>query len=232
LVIVRATRWEFENRAVIIGVLFAVAFGLSSIDRRNAAVALGQFVAARFGGDADRATRAIFFGGAAVAALAAFTRTWASAYLSSDVVYADQVKTASLVADGPYRFVRNPLYLANVLLAIGIGVMASRAGFVVLNALMLIFSYRLIFREETALAAAQGGGYAAYRARVPRLFPSLAPRIPSAGRPARWANGFTAELWYWGFALAVAVFAATLSVPLFFVILAASVATLFLGSHR
>jgi hypothetical protein len=80
----------------------------------------------------------------------------------------------------------------------------------------------LIRREESELAAAQGGGYAAYRARVPRLMPSPVPRIPSAGRPPDWAGGFRAELWYWGFALAV----------IFFAILAASVATLFVGSHR
>src|SRR5215470_99419 len=92
----QATRWEFENRALIIGVLFAVAFALSAVDRSNTAVAVAQFVAARAAGDANRLTRAIFAGGAAVCALAALTRTWASAYLSSDVVYAGDVKTASL----------------------------------------------------------------------------------------------------------------------------------------
>ena len=58
--------------------------------------------------------------------LAALVRTWASAYLHSSVVYAAEVKTASLVADGPYRQVRNPLYFGNVLMVIGIGSMMSR----------------------------------------------------------------------------------------------------------
>ena len=227
----RASRWEFENRAIVIGVLFGLAFALSPIDRRNAAVALAGFAAPRLRLEPDLVARGIFAAGALVATLAAFLRTWASSFLSADVVYADRVKTALLVADGPYRFVRNPLYLANVLLALGIGVMASRLGFVVLNALMLLFSYRLILREESELAAAQGAGYAAYRARVPRLLPALRPRIASAGRAAQWGKGLRSELWYWGFALAVAVFAATLSVPAFFVILGASVATLFFGSH-
>ena len=102
------------------------------------------------------------------------------------------MKTASLVADGPYRFVRNPLYLGNQLLAIGMGVMASRFGFVLINALMLLFSYRLILREEGELAAAQGAGYDAYRARAQRLFPSPTPRVPSAGRRPRWKNAFIA----------------------------------------
>lgn len=228
----KATRWEFEHRAVILGAIFGISFFLSSIDRRNAAVAVAEPIARRLHVDGDAAVRAVFALGALLAALGAATRTWASAYLAADVVYADQVKTAPLVADGPYRFVRNPLYLGNQLLAIGMGTMASRFGFVLLNVLMLLFSYRLILREEGELAAVQGGGYAAYRARVPRLFPSLAPRAPSAGRPPRWRNGFIAESWYWGFALAVAVFAATLSVTLFFGILVVSIAALFLITSR
>jgi len=228
----KATRWEFENRAVILGVVFGVSFFLSSFDRRNAAVAVAEPLAARLHMDGDAAVRAVFALGAVIAVLGAATRTWASAYLAADVVYAEQLNTASLVADGPYRFVRNPLYLGNVFLAIGMGAMASRFGFVLLNALMLLFSYRLILREEGELAAAQGAGYDAYRARVPRLFPSPTPLVPSAGRRPRWKNAFIAESWYWGFALAVAVFAATLSVKLFFGILAVSIAMLFMVSSR
>jgi hypothetical protein len=60
------------------------------------------------------------------------------------------------------------------------------------------------------------------------------PRVPSAGGQARWANGFKAELWYWGFALAVAGFAITLKQIVFFVILGASLAVFFmqLGSEQ
>jgi protein-S-isoprenylcysteine O-methyltransferase Ste14 len=224
---VRASDWEFRNRAAILGAIFAVSYVVSPIDRVNAAVALGALAAPRLGLDADRAVRAIFALAAGVAALAALLRTWASAYLAADVVYAGAVKTTALVADGPYRFVRNPLYLANQLLAVAMGTLASRFGFLLMNGLMLVFSYRLILREEDELAADQGGGYAAYRARVPRLVPSPAPRVASAGRPARWVAGFTAEAWYWGFAIAVGVFAATLSVPAFLALVAASVATLF-----
>jgi len=228
----RATRWEFENRAWILGAIFGISFFLSPVDRKNMAAAIADPIAARLHADGDAVVRAIFAAGAVLAALGAATRTWASAYLAADVVYADRVKTASLVADGPYRFVRNPLYLGNVCLGIGMGTMASRLGFALMNVLMLLFSYRLILREEGELAAAQGAGYDAYRARVPQLFPSPTPRIPSAGRPPRWANAFVAESWYWGFALAVAVFAATLSVTLFFVILIASIAALFTITSR
>jgi protein-S-isoprenylcysteine O-methyltransferase Ste14 len=56
-----------------------------------------------------------------------------------------------LVADGPYRHVRNPLYLGNVLQAFGIGLMASRLGFAFLTIANTIFMIRLILREEAGL---------------------------------------------------------------------------------
>jgi len=79
------------------------------------------------------------------------------------------VKTEDLVADGPYRHTRNPLYLANILLAIGMGALMSRIGFVVAVLLMVVFSYRLILREETELRSNQGERYERYATAVPSL---------------------------------------------------------------
>jgi len=45
----------------------------------------------------------------------------AEAYLHSSVVHDSQLHSDRLVADGPYRRVRNPLYLGNILLAFGLG---------------------------------------------------------------------------------------------------------------
>ena len=155
----------------------------------------------------------------AVAALlvtaAAMMRTWAAAYLQSEVVHDPEMRTASVVADGPYRHVRNPLYLANILMSFGLGLMASRLGWVVIVVGMLIFMYRLIGREEAALLAGQGERYRAYHAAVPRLWPALAPRLPSAGSQARWRQAWRGEAFFWGFALASAAFAATLQLRYF-----------------
>ena len=96
---------------------------------------------------------------------------------------------------------------------------------------MLVFCYRLIFREESELQAGQGEQYDRYRDAVPRLWPALGPRIASAGREGRWMDGFKAEFWCWGCALAVAAFAITLNLPVFFAILAASIAILWLFSR-
>jgi protein-S-isoprenylcysteine O-methyltransferase Ste14 len=224
----RATQWEFKNRALIFGLIFGCSFACYSFDAQNSAAALASRLGAALRTDATVLARLLFVCAAGLLAAAALTRTWASSYLHSSVVYAGAVKTESLVADGPYRHVRNPLYFANVLLALGMGAMMSRTGFFVAVAAMLVFCRRLIFREESELLATQGGLYQRYKNAVPRLWPASRPRVPAAGRQAKWAEGLQAEFWCWGFAIAVAAFAITLNTTAFFVILGASIAALWL----
>lgn len=226
----KATDWEFENRAWLFGMVFVVSFPLYYFDHQTSTLALANWIAARTQMNGDLVARLLFFAAAIVLILAAIIRTWASSYLHAEVVYAPEVKTASLVADGPYRHVRNPLYSANVLLAVGIGALMSRLGFVVAVAAMSAFCYRLILWEEVELQASQGENFARYRLSVPRLWPALRSRVPSSERKARWAEGFKAESWYWGFALASIVFAITLNVKWFFAIAAASIALLWVVS--
>jgi hypothetical protein len=65
---------------------------------------------------------------------------------------------------------------------------------------------------------------------VPRLWPAVRARTASAGRRANWAEGFKAEFWCWGCAIAIAAFAITLNTPTFFAILGASVIVLWLST--
>jgi protein-S-isoprenylcysteine O-methyltransferase Ste14 len=218
----KATKWEFTNRALMFGLIFGFTFPLYFFDHQNSTAALANWIGSRIQTDANLVARLLFAFAAVLLSVAALVRTWASAYLHAGVVYAAEVKTESLVADGPYRRVRNPLYFANVLMAIAIGAMMSRTGFFLAVVSMLVFCCRLILREEAELQADQGEQYERYRKRVPRLWPSLRPRIASAGRQARWIEGFKAESWYWGFAAALVTFAITLKLALFFAILAAS----------
>ena len=169
-----ATRWEFENRAVVIGMLFAIGFSLSAVDRRNAAVAFAAVVAPKLGIDADTAARALFFAGAAITIS---PRSHAPGHPPTSL----PTSSTATLEDGDARRRRSVPFRSQSalsrehMLAVGIGVMASRLGFVVLNLLMLIVSFRLILREEADLASAQGDAYAGYRARVPRLLPAFAP---------------------------------------------------------
>lgn len=227
----KATSWEFANRAMIFGLIIGLAFLLYSLDHQNGTAVLANWLAPRLGINAEVLARAFFVAAAALLGIAAFIRTWASAYLHSGVVYANEVKAESLVADGPYRWVRNPLYFANVLMAMGMGAMMSRLGFFFVTMAMLLFCYRLILREEAELRKNQGRGYEQYIKSVPRLFPSppYSSVAAGAGLP-NWTAGIRAELWYWGLAIAVGSFAATLKVIVFFIVLGASIAWFWLSS--
>ena len=226
----KATNWEFKHRALIFGLIIGIAFSLYNLDSQNVTALFAHWLGTKTGLDEDRLVHRLLALAAGVLIAAAFIRTWASSYLHANVVYASEVKAATLVADGPYRRVRNPLYLANVLMAFGFGALMSRSGWLLVVAAMLVFCYRLILREESELRESQGESYDRYSQVVPRLWPSLQPRIAAAGRQARWVGGFQAECWYWGFAVAVVAFAITLNVTLMLLITGASIALFWVSS--
>jgi protein-S-isoprenylcysteine O-methyltransferase Ste14 len=226
----KASNWEFRNRATVFGLIFGFTFPLYVLDHQNSTVALANWLGAGRQMDTDLLARLLFAFAAFLLVVAALIRTWASSYLQASVVYASEVNSESLVADGPYRRVRNPLYFANVLMIIAMGAMMSRLGFFVAVIAMLVFCYRLILREEAELQASQGQPYHAYCKAVPRLWPSLWPRVASAGRQARWIEGIKAESWYWGFAAALIAYAITLKLTLFFVILMVSLVLFWVSS--
>jgi protein-S-isoprenylcysteine O-methyltransferase Ste14 len=215
-----ASNFEFKSRFWIFGALFWIAFATYSIDHQNAGAAIVDAVAQWRGVQAPAmAYHAIFALGALFCIAAAAVRTWGTAYLNSDVMVDGRLHTSRLVADGPYRYLRNPLYFGNILLAIGFGLMASRIGFAILVLGMIFFDYRLILREEAGIGESQGDSYRAYCAAVPRLLPAFAPKVPSAGGTSSWGDGFLGEAFMWVLALSVVAFAITLNQLIFYVVL-------------
>jgi hypothetical protein len=99
----KASDWEFTNRALVFGLIFGVSFPLYSLDHQNSATAFANWLGPRVGADADFAARFLFALAALLLVSAALTRTWASAYLEAGVVYASELKTEALVSEGPYR---------------------------------------------------------------------------------------------------------------------------------
>ncbi len=218
-----ASDFEFKNRFWIFGAIFFFAFGSYNLDHLNAGQALVEWMARRRGvPPADWQYYAVFAIAALFCIANAAVRTWGTAYLNPEVMVDQRLHTTRLVADGPYRYVRNPLYFGNVLLAIGFGLMASRIGFVILVVGMILFNYRLIFREEAGIRASQGESYNAYCSAVPRLLPALRPKLPSAGAMPNWKDGFLGEAFMWVLAASVVVFAITLSLEVYFIALAAA----------
>lgn len=76
---------------------------------------------------------------------------------------------ACLVTAGPFRFSRNPLYLAQLLFLTGLGLLAF-PWLLPFAALQSVLLDRLVIpREERLLAACFGEAYGSYRKRVRRL---------------------------------------------------------------
>ncbi len=117
-------------------------------------------------------------------------------------------------------------------LAAALGAMMSHLGGFVAVIAMGVFCYRLILREESELGTAQGAPYETFREAVPRLLPSPRTQIPSAGGRAIWTDGFRAEAWYWGFALSLGVFTATLEIKPFLIVLGVSIALFWVHSAK
>ena len=202
----RATEFEFRYRFFIISLIFWIGFSCSWFDHQS----VGATVASLLGLNSRLGLQLVFGFGALLVALGAAIRTWAAAYLQSDVVHDMDLHSERLVADGPYRYVRNPLYLGVLFLSAGMGFMASRSGWFVLVAGSALFYLRLALREEAALTATQGESYVVYKSTVPRTIPSLTPRLAASGRAAHWRQALAGETFMWAFAVATLLFAVTL----------------------
>jgi protein-S-isoprenylcysteine O-methyltransferase Ste14 len=86
-----------------------------------------------------------------------------------------------LVDTGPFAYVRNPLYVGNILLWAGFALAARIPWAPPLLVLLLALEYHAIVRwEERLLASRIGPAYEGYLSRVPRWIPS--PRVRSAER--------------------------------------------------
>ncbi|HLY06927.1 MAG TPA: isoprenylcysteine carboxylmethyltransferase family protein [Rhizomicrobium sp.] len=209
-----ATKFEFEWRFWIITAIYWSGFVLYNFDHRGVAETLLRITApsvppASPGGVIIQ--QAILLAGALLVFFAALFRTWATAYLGADVMSDQKLHSDSLAVDGPYRHTRNPLYFANLPLAVGVGVFSNPTGFLLICLANTLFVFRLIAREEANLRGSLGSVYARYSAEVPRFWPSFKPRVPASGRTPRWRQAFFGELLLWLIGVALVLFVVTLN---------------------
>ena len=77
--------------------------------------------------------------------------------------------SSALVADGPFRFSRNPIYLGMALLLIGVALLlGSLSPWIVVPAFVWLIHRNIIPMEEAMLGEAFGEEYRKYRGRVRR----------------------------------------------------------------
>ena len=207
----KATEFEFRYRALLIGLIFGVGFWLYALDH-VALIHVLVHSSMRPGAlQPTLATKLIVALAALLAAFGALVRTWGAAYLKSSVVHDANLHSGELVADGPYRHVRHPLYFASIVATFGFALLASRAGFAFMVIVMTLLYVRLAGREEVELERQQGERFREFCRRVPKLWPSIWPRVAASGAKPQWAQAFRGEMFMWGFAVAIAAFAVTLN---------------------
>lgn len=86
-----------------------------------------------------------------------------------------KVYAETLVTGGMFEHCRNPLYVGNILMLLGVGILSNSLlyTFVVMPVFMLIY-HAIVLAEENYLSNKFGESYAAYARRVNRWIPSLA----------------------------------------------------------
>ncbi len=105
-------------------------------------------------------------------------RFWGVSIAGAETRTTGTVGGTYLITNGPFAYIRNPLYAGNILLYTGIGVM-SMALFpwlLVIAFVWFVFQYVLIvLGEEEYLLKRFGDEYAAYTKHVRRFLPRMTP---------------------------------------------------------
>ena len=132
---------------------------------------------------------------ALVLMLAAYAlRVWGSGYLNAETVWELDVRTDALITAGPFRFTRNPLYLGNLLMALGFGALAPFYGWIFIVVACTAYVMALIRWEERALRMRYGADFDAYARSVPMLLPRIVPAPPHARPVFSLRQGLLAEM--------------------------------------
>jgi protein-S-isoprenylcysteine O-methyltransferase Ste14 len=196
----KATAIEFRLRVLIIAVLVTLGYWAPWIEawgigRRNALLEGMALELSRLGLlPFTAAVPVVIVLAALIAAKAVFLRVWATAYMGTFTVNHGQMKAGAVLADGPYRYMRNPLYAGTWCMVAAMAFLMPVSGALFTMVLLTFFQARLILAEEAFLSVQLGECYRAYLRTVPRLFPRLRTRLPSTGRKPHWLRAVLAEI--------------------------------------
>lgn len=114
-----------------------------------------------------------FAAGVGLVLLGSGIRLWASGHIK---------KNARLATDGPYAFVRHPLYVGNLTVLLGFALASGLWwSFVLVAAMVAMFYPPAIHTEDTKLHRLFGQEWERWRARTRALMPRLTPYRGSGG---------------------------------------------------
>lgn len=197
----KATRFEFRFRVLIICLLYFVGFfapwerfgaganpnpvrlwsRLSIVWARTGLLSVGS------------AYLVVTIAAVALAVAGAVLRVWGTAYLGHFVMRNPAMQAGAVMASGPYRYMRNPLYVGMVLTSIAVAMLMPASGAAFFLVGMIVLTIRLIGGEESFLTGQLGEDYSEYRKIVPSILPSLKSRVAASTAKPRWIHGVIAE---------------------------------------
>lgn len=128
------------------------------------AVLARQVPLARFGGDLSQTL------GWLVILAAVLLMGWAVlAFRRHDTTVVPRRDPSALVTDGPFRFSRNPIYLADAAILLGWAlILGAVSPLLLVPVFVAVIDRRFIVDEEAALARAYPEAFAAFRTRTRR----------------------------------------------------------------
>ena len=190
----RPSPWWYRQRGTMFGIIYGLGFflGYLSFDGTAARPAFVEW-GARLAGPAG--ITILVWTAVGSALVAWFWRASGTAYLRRDVVFASDVQRDRLIVAGPFRYVRNPLYIGNMFLALGMGLMAPPLGCLIIVIGNAAFVALLAAEESRELARMYGPTYDAFRAAVPAWVPRRSPAtVPgSASIAPSWRSALLGE---------------------------------------
>jgi protein-S-isoprenylcysteine O-methyltransferase Ste14 len=133
-------------------------------------------------------------------------RAWASGCAGRHTRTAE-IEAPQLVTDGPFAYMRNPIYVGTICLGFGIAALIGDPRAFLLAAIAFLVLYLAIVpAEEEFLGRRFGTAYARYRAEVPRFLPRLRPWPGRVKHPFHWTavrGEIVVALWAVGIYLAI-----------------------------
>jgi protein-S-isoprenylcysteine O-methyltransferase Ste14 len=127
----------------------------------------------------EDASPSLLGAGALVVAAGEIIRFWAVRHIGA-ISRTRSDRLGPLIASGPFAYVRNPLYVGNILLWTGFSIAARLVWLAPIVVVLLAIEYHAIVRwEEQLLTARIGEPYVDYIRDVPRWIPSFTASTPS-----------------------------------------------------
>ena len=206
----KASALEYRFRYVLHAVLYALGFlapwervSALSLGQTTTWLTLAAIPAREHWMSFTDASRCMLLVACAFAVAGAVLRVWAASYLGASVMQSPGMQGTRVVADGPYRHLRHPLYLGTFLNVLALSILMPPTGSVFAIVTVALFQLRLAAAEELFLLTTLGPAYQAYGAAVPRWWPRLRARVPGAGDRHHLLLGIASELFVVGCAVSL-----------------------------